>query len=301
MNFQFDNFRIGCFLIIGSLFYWFIYPTSTLAYDHFVTPAPVKISATIGEPKLSLFGYSCANCLVYLQGQRVFEETSADRSGFFEFDKVLLPSPFLANSNSPELCLISIDSQQRTTFPTCLPPLPSSERSYHASIGPVLLPPTLSLSKGAFAPKEQVVASGQAIPNSTVNIYLANQKSSSLLGLVKSAHAYNLPHYQASADNRGSFEFNLPVSYSKWRVFAAADFKESPSPKSNSLTFRVLSPLGWLWEMIKQAIMIVFGFAFPYLWLIIIIIELAAIYLLVKKKRHPRGGQKSCDKLKTKR
>jgi len=248
-----------------------------LALEHQIIPAPIKVSATIGEPKLTLFGYTCADCLVYLQGQRVFEEKNADLDGFFKFTKVFLPS---AKPDYPELCLTSIDSQQRTTFPTCLPPLPTGP--YHIEVGPVLLPPTLTLSQGTFAPNQQVTASGQAIPNSIVNIYLSNQKS--LLALAKPALAYNLPHYQASASKNGQFEFNLPVSYSKWRVFAASEFEENPSPKSNTLTFRVLSPLGWLLHLIKQAVLFLFNFLFPYLWFLIILLELIVIYLLLKKR-----------------
>jgi len=253
-------------------------PDRVLAFEHHLTPAPIKISATIGEPKLTLFGYTGADCLVYLQGQRVFEEINANSSGYFEFTKIFLPLP---NPGYPELCLTSIDNQQRITFPTCLPPLPTGP--YHIEIGPVLLPPTLTLSQGTFAPNQQVIASGQAIPNSTVNIYLSNQKSR--LSLIKPALAYNLPHYQANANKDGSFEFNLPVNYSKWRVFAASEFEENPSPKSNTLTFKVLTPLGWLFHLLKQTILFLFNLLSPYLWLLVILLELVAIYLLLKKRK----------------
>jgi len=133
---------------------------TVLAFEQHLTPAPIKVSATIGEPKLTLFGYTCAHCLVYLQGQRVFEETNADSSGFFEFTKIFLPLP---NPDYPELCLTSIDNQRQITFPTCLPPLPTGP--YHIEIGPVLLPPTLTLSQGTFAPNQQVIASGQPFLN----------------------------------------------------------------------------------------------------------------------------------------
>jgi len=268
-------------LVCSFLFLLFAGQSDTvLAFEQHLTPAPIKVSATIGEPKLTLFGYTCAHCLVYLQGQRVFEETNADSSGFFEFTKIFLPLP---NPDYPELCLTSIDNQRQITFPTCLPPLPTGP--YHIEIGPVLLPPTLTLSQGTFAPNQQVIASGQAIPESTVNIYLSNQKSR--LSLAKPALAYNLPHYQANANKNGSFEFNLPISYSEWRIFAASEFEENPSPKSNTLTFKVLTPLGWLFYLIKQAILFLFGFLFPYLWLLIILLELIVIYLLLKKKKHP--------------
>jgi len=269
-------FALVCFLLLVPHLQ---HPTSILAFEHFTTPAPIRLSATIGQPKLSLYGYSCANCPVLLQGQAVFEETTTGNDGYFEFNKIFLPF----DSKGLELCLISIDSRQATTFPTCLPTLPAEP--YHSQIGPVLLPPTINLSQGSFAPNQQVQAFGQAIPNSVVNIYLANTLRGERLSLIKTALAYNLPHYQASANSEGHFEFNLPVSYSKWRVFATSQFEQSPSPKSNTLTFTVLSPLGWLWAMIKRIFLAIFSFGFPYLWLLIILAELVAIYLLLKKRK----------------
>ncbi len=258
----------------------------------------ITVSATIGESRLTLFGYTSPQALVELQGQRVSESVIANDQGYFFFDRILLPAPRSSQSEVeptyPELCLASIDSLSRVSFPTCLPPLPLG--SFDMSIGPVLLPPTLSLftvslsnlSKGSFLPNEQAIAQGLTIPDSEVNIFLANNLTHSLrFSFIPSVYAYFIPRYQIKADANGHFEFNLPssppTSGASWKVFAAATHLGSPSPKSNTLTFRILGWWEWLWEQIKLILGLIVGLAKPYWWQIIIFLEIG-ILLVVKRK-----------------
>ena len=287
------------FLFVPYTLYLILYtlysPNQVVATAENPQSYQITVSATIGESRLTLFGWTSPQSLVELQGQRVSESVIANEQGYFFFDRILLPAPRSPRSASgvgeveptyPELCLSSIDSLSRVSFPTCLPPLPLG--SFDISIGPVLLPPTLSLSKGNFLPNEQVIAQGLTIPNSEVNIFLANNLTHSLrFSFIPSVYAYFIPRYQIKADANGHFEFNLPssppTSGTSWKIFAAATYLGSPSPKSNTLTFRILGWWEWLWEQIKLILGLIVGLAKPYWWQIIIFLEIG-ILLVVKRK-----------------
>jgi len=258
-------------------------------------PYQIKVSAAIGEPKLTLFGYTSPNAQVELKGFRVFERTLANSDGYFIFDRIFLPPPsqdvFLREAVYPELCLIALDIWGLTSFPVCLPPLPDGPFDIQA--GPVLLPPTLTLEKGSFYTESQITARGQTIPNSQVTIYLANNSSGkpSLIHffsnlLAHPVQAYSLPKYDLKADQAGHFEFNLPaVQPATWKLFAATTFLESPSPKSNSLTFKILGFWEWLWEKFKEILGVMVGLIRPYLFFIVLLAEAVLIGYLLRIKR----------------
>jgi len=288
---------------LKQLFFWLV----VLTLISFCANAPAKpavlaitnpldyqitVSASIGEPKLTLFGYSSPSARVELKGGQVAEEVWADQRGYFLFDRVFLPRKY------PELCLTSIDRQNRVSFPLCLPPLPTGP--FQIKIGPVLLPPTLSLEKGNFLPGEQISAQGLTIPNASVTVFLANQKRSlsptprfsfDFLQILKPpfvspAYAYSLPQYQIIADQDGRFEFNLPNTQpSGWRIFAAASYLGSPTPKSNTLSFKILSRWQWLGEKIKRALFFCLELLRPYLWQLIVLAEIMIIAFLIKQKK----------------
>lgn len=258
-------------------------------------PYQIKVSAAIGEPKLTLFGYTSPHAQVELKGFRVFERTLANSDGYFVFDRIFLPPPkqdvFLREVVYPELCLMALDTQGLTSFPLCLPPLPSGP--FDIKAGPVLLPPTLTLEKGSFYAETQITARGQTIPNSQITIYLANN-SSGEPGLIhffsnflaSPVQAYSLPEYKIEADQAGHFEFNLPaVQPATWKLFAATTYLESPSPKSNSLTFKIMGFWEWLWEELKKILGAIFGLIRPYLFFIILLVEAVIIGYLLRARK----------------
>lgn len=203
----------------------------------------MTISASVGEPVLRLWGYGPTNSRVELTGDRVTDFTYSGTNGFFEFSKTFLPLP--NNLLYPELCLNGIDPVGLATPPTCIPPLPATNLSY--DIGPIILPPTISLEVGSAVPGNQTEASGITIPNSEVKIVLAEGGGRSSLAefsIVRLARAYYIPDYTVRSDSRGYFNFNMPtVSPDNWHVFAIAKYSQGIiSPKSNTLTFRVISP-----------------------------------------------------------
>lgn len=241
----------------------------------------VTVSATIGEPILTIFGYTSPQALVKLDGFRTADHVISDTTGYFRFEKVYLP---LADPNYPELCLTSVDTQSRlANFPTCLPSLPSGR--LNIIVGPVLLPPTISLEKGDFLASQQVVAKGSTIPNAKVKIYLANNLHKKL-SLIKPAEAYSLPSLETISDGNGNFEFNLPADQpSLWRLFASAEFAGSPTPKSNTLIFKILTWWAWLWLMVRQIILAFFSLLKPFWWLLIAAAQLAIIIFLLRRRR----------------
>lgn len=243
---------------------------------------PITISATIGEPRLTLFGWSSPLSLIQLEGQRVAEQVISQENGFFLFDRVLLPPA------NPELCLSVVDRGSRVSaFPTCLPALPAG--NYELNVGPVLLPPTLIIGSGAFEAKGQVSAKGSTIPNTKVKVFLNNDYRQARFQ-TPSALAYGLPSYEIRADKRGNYELNLPyqpaqqLQQTQWRIFASAEYQESPTPKSNTLTFTVFGRLDYLWWQIKNALLgLLRGFK-PDLWLIMIL-EILLIAALIWRRR----------------
>ena len=243
----------------------------------------ITVSTAIGEPQLTLFGWTSPRALVKLSGQRVADEVISDEKGYFFFDRIFLPR---ANPNYPELCLSAIDTQSRLSFPTCLAPLPGGP--FNITVGPVLLPPTLSLSKGTFRPGEEAIALGATMPNTPVSIFLANDASSK--SIVPQASAYFLPQYHLTSDENGNFEFNLPDQHHDWRFFASAAFQNFATPKSNTLSFRVLSFWGRLWQQLTMFWGFILGLVKPYLWLVILAVEVVLIIGLVAGKRRAPSG-----------
>ena len=251
-------------------------------------PYTITVTATIGEPKLTLFGWTSPFALVELRGSQVYAETTANIQGYFYFDRVFLPQ----TANSPELCLSAIDTQDRTSFPTCLPPLPMG--LYHIRIGPVLLAPTLSLEKGNFLAGQQVAARGETIPNTEVTIFLANETKGAA-SLISPAYAFSLPQYQIISDETGHFEFNLPAGRggvtppATWRVFASADYLDSPTPKSNTLAFKIL----FWWQCLWERLIIFLSNLKPYWWAVIILVEIVIIIFLYSSFSSKSNSSKS--------
>ncbi|MCX6704309.1 MAG: hypothetical protein NTZ07_02575 [Candidatus Woesebacteria bacterium] len=252
--------------------------------NYATTSAQVTISASIGEPVLRLWGYGPSNSRVELSGYGVTDFTYAATDGYYEFSKAYLPSP--KDLLYPELCLTGIDLTGRSTPPTCIPALPASLFSY--DIGPVILPPTISLDAGSVTPATQTAASGITIPNSEVKIVLAEgDKPKTLAGfsLAREAKAYYIPDYTVKSDSRGYFSFNMPdTTPDKWRVFAITSYSPgATSPKSNTLTFEVTSPtitaIGNFWKLILSLLTL------PILILLEILIILIIIAMLFLSKR----------------
>jgi len=201
-------------------------PATAVEYN---ASASTTITASISENRVTIFGYTSPNSRVELSSPKVFAVTYSNLDGYFEFNKTLLPK------NPSDLCLISLDDNQRSTSPICIPPPPPY--NYHTDIGPILLPPTISIENSQINPNSTVITSGQAIPNSTVNIHFYKVNNSGL-SFPKEVQAYSLPPITAISDSFGNFNLNLPTAYSSdYRLYASAKFQDNYSPKSNTLIY----------------------------------------------------------------
>lgn len=220
----------------------------------FVVPKSVNVSARIGVNEVTIYGYTSPNSVVELENYLVYSKTYSDPNGFFKFSQILLPK------NPPDLCLSATDLDYRHTVPVCIPPPPPIQ--YHTNIGPIILPPSLTL--------DQSSASGQSLPNSTVSLHFYQEKPSAPL-LVKPANAFSLPLLQTTSDSLGNFSLNLPNIYStNYRLFATVNYQDNSSPKSNTLSFS-LPPIFNLYLLI------------PFVLTLIIF-----LFLLFLSRRHPK-------------
>lgn len=259
-------------------------PSIPGASPFFAYPTP---PGEVPAGKLIIYGWGPAKSRVKLTGIAVSENTVAASDGYFEFKNLYFPTilSYLIGNLYPELCLTATDFSGRATYPVCIPALPLGSAS--TRIGPVILPPTISLEKGSFANNNQVKASGVSIPSSSVEIYLARKdKPKSFFSIIKDVFAYYIPTYRIESDKDGYFEFNLPNdSPEKWRVFAASRFENNYSPKSNTLTFEVvpfyLVFLNRLWLFLT-------GLGYNIIYIVILLLLLIIIYFTHLLRKNPR-------------
>jgi len=201
----------------------------------------VWVSAFVGGCRFTLWGYTSPHALVSLQGMGIYDETYARDDGYFEFNNRFSPlSP-------KEVCLTSRDQFGRLTVPTCLPPFPTQT---DVNIGPVILPPTISFDKSNYYMGDQIITTGQSLPNSNLDfsIFVDEKKSFvNYLAFVKPVEALTFPELQTKTDKHGNFSLVLPSNNPQFfRIFAQSQYKTSMSPKSNTLNIIVLP---W-WMMI---------------------------------------------------
>ncbi|MBI3619891.1 hypothetical protein HY214_01985 [Candidatus Roizmanbacteria bacterium] len=189
-----------------------------------------------GRYHFTIWGYTSPKAVVTLETSNLHEETEADNKGRFSFNDRFLPT------TSQEPCLLSRDQFGRMTSPVCLPPLPTT---YDLTIGPVLMPPTLSLNHNFYSVGDTVILSGQSIPSTKLDLSTFTNEKKTLFSLlprtiISPVEAFSFPAVQAKTDNKGNFSFQLPSSNSKdYRLFAQTIYQTEKSPKSIVLDFKV--------------------------------------------------------------
>jgi len=199
-----------------------------------IRPDEVLNWVGIGDYRFVLFGYTSPQAEVYFSGQGISDQTVSDKTGYFEFENRF--SPF-----SPrEACLSSKDQFGRISSPICLPPFPVK---YNVSIGPVLIPPTVSLDKNVYYMDDEVLLTGQTIPNSEVNLSVFTKEGklfSTSFALIKPVEAFSFPDLTARSDSSGNFSVSLPSARPEsFRLFAQTDFNKQESGESVKLNFQI--------------------------------------------------------------
>jgi hypothetical protein len=209
------------------------------------TERQTVVSATIpGTFELRIFGYSAPFSLVQLQSVRVFAQTSTDKDGYFIFNKILM------SQEAKELCLYTLDSEKRSGFPLCIS-APLSD--YNGEIGPLILPPTISLSNKVIWQDKTSYATGRTIPSSDVVISFFDRKPENLAQVMQNkltaflfprVEASDLPKLVVKSDDKGLYSFTLPTTYTNsYRLFAKTVFDNTFSHKSQTLSFSIHSLL----------------------------------------------------------
>ena len=272
-------------------------------------------SAYIGEFRFSLFGYTSPYAIVTFEGMGIFDQTTANNKGYFEFNNRF--SPF----SKREACLSSKDQFGRLSSPVCLPPFPVN---YNVSIGPVIMPPTVSLDKTDYFMGDQVVLSGQAVPNTDVKLsvfgedgkmneliakenvipaeagiqtkitiqkgnyrldpLLQGDDKSNIFFFIRPVEAFTFPELTAKSDDKGNFSINLPSSTpNKFRLFGQTNFKKSISSNSVKLSLDILP----VWMIVVKFFLFLFSLIRPRLLEMTIILEI--LYILYVLRSHFQG------------
>ena len=248
-------------LLLAIILNTFVYPAQAATTN--LHPSPVKVTASIGKHRVRIYGYGPPHCTIELTSPEVYDSVFSDSDGYFVFDRTILPA------NPGELCLSAIDQSNRYSTPVCIPPPPLN--NYLTDIGPILLSPTLTLDQTRIKPNSTTIASGQSIPNSTINISLYQVNSKTFV-FPKSVQAFSLPIFSTVTDELGNYSFNLPTVYSSnYRLYSTVTYQDNPSPKSNTLIYHLPSLLWLFWQQNSWLV----------ISLLIFIITLTAFFYLI--------------------
>jgi hypothetical protein len=226
----------------------------------FLFPQPAR-----AKEGLTVSGYGPPSSSVYLWlGSKTESQTESDKSGFFIFHEL-----FLSEGAEP-LCLLA-QKENLATPPLCLTP-PSSSTG---NLEDILLPPLLSLSTGKVGTNQPLMASGFTFPKTNVRLFLFKENSRRFfisrlpaealakegfppLSAPGDTSAAESSPLTVKSDNNGYFELYLPTATpATYRIFVGSEFLTNPSPRSNLLTFYVLS----YWETLGETLKWLLGIA----------------------------------------
>lgn len=269
-------------------------PPMSPPYYPVATTAPVYTYPTllpvIPKPKnyksfaLTIYGFGPANSEVTLRGFGVSEKTISDSTGLFRFSEI-----YSFTHTYPELCIQAVDDLRRVTQPSCIPALPSTNL-IPLEVGPILLSPTITVTENKVKEGSEAKLFGKTTPNTKVNIYISKKGGGpNKISFVKEASAYTLPVLDVKSNEKGEYEVSLPTNDSaEYKIFASTKFGDSPSAKSTTLTFAVVTKLKTflerLWDFIlqnKMTLFILFEVIF-----FVILFGLALKSTTKSKKRH---------------
>lgn len=230
-------------LIILSISY---FPQSVLAAG---VGSQTTVKANIpGKFSMNITGFASADAIIQVTGVRIFAQTQTDKNGYFELKQVAI------SQEAKEICLIVIDSEKRASVPHCLS-LPATAVN---NLGPVIMPPTLSLSEAQIWQKQKAFAAGRTIPNIPLEISIFEVDSRNLsvkIGrkiakiLFPQVRASELPILNLVSDRNGNFTFTLPTfKTAGYRLFAKTIYKDKPGHKSNTISYKVESRISYFFR-----------------------------------------------------
>lgn len=221
-------------------------PSPTPVYT-LPTPTPIRQFSTSG--RLYIYGYGPVNSKVSLRGLSVSEVTTSNETGYFKFSAIYSNIAYY-----PELCLQAVDKNNRVTQAVCIPALPV-DREVPFEVGPILLPPTISLSDNKVNQNGEAVLEGVTSPNLKVKVYLSKNRSKAI-NLIQEVNAYSFPIIDVQSDDNGSFSLYLPTSNeSDYKIFAFSQYNQDLSAKSTTLQFSVIGSVKSFFQKIWQTLL----------------------------------------------
>jgi uncharacterized membrane protein len=152
----------------------------------------------------------------------------------------------------------------------------------------VILSPTLSFEKESYYIGDEVILSGQTIPNTNVNFSLfTNTEKEGTNLFIKEVQAFSFPNLTTKSDSKGNFSISLPSSSAKtFRLFAQTDYDNQFSPKSLTLQFQILP----LWMIIIKLFLFLWSLIKSRLLDIIILAEIISLtYYFIKHSFQPHA------------
>lgn len=214
--------------LIIFIFIFLLTRSSVYAFE--VIEKEAQISAYIGSGTFSVFGYAPSGSQVVLSGIGIYDEVIASKNGYFEFNDQFLPI-----NPAYEPCLTAKDKLGRITSPVCIPPIPID---YEVNMGPVLLPPTISLNQPDYFVGDEITLSGQSVPNTEIRLLMFVDKK---VSIIPQAYAYSIPEINTQTDDKGNYSITLPA-FQKESYRVSSKFKKDQdfSPSSNTLRIKVL-------------------------------------------------------------
>lgn len=213
---------------------------------------PIQPTPPDDSKRFSIYGNTSPGAKVVIQNPGIHGETYANDQGVFDFQYLFL-SLF-----REDICIVAHDTDNRATPPLCIPP-PEPEASQR--IGPVLLPPSTSISSGNAYIGDSVTLTGQTIPNADVKLSMFTDElqQNKKLTLIPEAYAYTLPQLSLNSNKKGEYSLTLPTASSQFmRMFTRALYEGNSTPKSLTLILDIFPMwmllfkfLASLWSVIK--------------------------------------------------
>ena len=268
---------IACALSIILPVFLFIYAivqhpnqkNSHTGVQGYIIGRRTTVSAFIGTGRYTITGYTSPLATVKLEGQGIYNETIANKNGRFSFNNSFAPL------TPREVCITAIDVYSRITQPLCLPPFPVKQE---IAIGPVILPPTLSVNQPEFLIHDEGILHGLSTPQSNVTISLAREENKQNI------------HLSATANDKGEYSITLPTTHKDTiYVTSRSRLNKLESIVSNALTLYILP---W-WVLTLQWIIKALQGLKNNIYTIVLITEAALICYLIwiffikKHANHP--------------
>jgi hypothetical protein len=234
------------------------------------TKPDVNINVNIGEGILEVFGYTSPKTKVILEGQGIYEETKSDKNGYFVFKNTRI------RIGKQEICLRALADNSASSQPVCL----SIPAKKYIKVGPIILPPVISMNQLQYNVKDLAIIQGSTVPNSDVIVKFFSTD----IG-VNTTTGISLPEINTRSDKYGGFSVQIPSNVDqRLRFYAQTRFNDADSGKSTTLTVDIMP---WWLLIIKllSNLLAIFRDKWPYVIIAIELLVLALLWL-VRRKTH---------------